>query len=142
MRRLAALLALLTVAACVPESATDASEELAGDYFLQTVNGKPLPFSPSTQPNQTIYTTSWRISISPRGSWYEKIDFRWERTNFAPSFTSQEATGTWRFSADSASVILDDAEYRNFRTGTISGSTFTIVTADGLGSTITWVYQR
>lgn len=94
MRRLFAVLALATLAACGSDSSINPNNDaVEGVYSLRTVNGKPMPFT--VQGNGvTIVLTSDVMTVNADGSWNETVAFR--RTDTAGTTNEADAdAGTW-----------------------------------------------
>ncbi|HEX7977561.1 MAG TPA: hypothetical protein VF461_03110, partial [Gemmatimonadaceae bacterium] len=75
MRRIVALLVLATLAACgggsdatAPSNQTPAAT-FTGTFVLQTLNGKPLPYTSGSLAGDYITTRSYSLTISAGGNW-------------------------------------------------------------------------
>jgi hypothetical protein len=124
MRRLFAVLALATLAACGSDTATNPNNDaVEGAYSLNTVNGKPLPFTIQAN-GVTIVLTSDVLTVSENGSWVETIAYRqtiegettneadadagtWVRMGNTITFTSN-SVGTFQGIYANGSVTFDD----------------------------------
>ena len=127
MRRLIALLALATVAACGSDTSTNpANDKVEGSYSLRTVNGQPLPFTVQAN-GVTAVITSDVMTIAEGGSWTEVTAYRksangqttnevdadsgtWTRVGDTMTFNSN-LVGTFQGSYAHGSVTFDDPGY-------------------------------
>ena len=95
MRRLFAVLALVTLAACGSDTSTNPNNEsVEGTYSLYTVNGQPLPYT--VQGNGvTIVLTSDVLTVKSDGSWNETITYRQTVSGGATTNEADADAGSW-----------------------------------------------
>lgn len=111
MRKLLAVLAFTTFAACGGDSiANPNSDSIEGTFSLRTVNGSPLPYTFQSGTN-SFTLTSDVLTVASNGSWTESIAYR-------QTINGQTSTGT---DADGGSWTRAGGSV-NFRSS-VSGST-------------------
>ena len=99
MRRLFAVLALATLAACGSDSSINPNNDaVEGVYSLRTVNGQPLPYTVQ-QNGTTIVLTSDVLTVSNDGSWNETIAYRLSQNGQTTNEADADA-GSWSRSGD------------------------------------------
>lgn len=128
IRRLVALLALVTLGACGSDSGTGVSStNIEGTYSLRTVNGSPLPYTVQSG-NNGVTLTSDVITIAGNGTWTEAILYR-QTVNGVTTNGTEADGGTWMRAGND--VTLDS----NFSQGTAYSGTFSngTLTFDDVG---------
>lgn len=136
LARIAAFATLaFSLAACGSDSATSpTSVSVNGTYTLQTVNGKPLPFTfdsldvaNKVQIESDIFTFSQNGTFSERGTirWTESGIVSTDNFNYSGSYTKNGTALTLRYTDDSRS------------SGTIDGDRLTLVAEN-----LSFVYVR
>ena len=120
MRRLFAVFALATLAACASDSTNPNNDAVEGVYSLRTVNGQPLPYTVQ-QNGTTIVLTSDVLTVSEDGSWNETIAYRLTQNSQTTNEADADA-GSW---SRSGSVISFNSNSVGPFSGTYAKGTVT-----------------
>jgi hypothetical protein len=139
MRRFAAPLAVLLVAACTNEIDTSIRPEaVVGMYDLRSYGGQKLPTVVSTDPNGAMELLSGELVIDADKSWSETRVYR-----VTDGGSSQQivfgSSGSWTLLGEGAFMQFND-KVRGYQfTGTAAGGSVTLNLNDG--ATIVYSHQ-
>ena len=134
MRRLVALLALVTLSACGSDSTTSPnSAAIAGTYSLKTVNGSALPFLIQSGTN-SVKITSDAITIADGGTWSENGAYT-QTINGQTSNQVVSDGGTWVRAGTQLTLVSSDSS--TSYSGTFTGSSLNL--GDG---TLSFVFSK
>ena len=123
MRRLVALLALVTLGACGSDSGTGVnSDNLEGTYSLRSINGTPLPYTVQSGLN-SVTLTSDIITIASNGSWTETILYR-QTVNGVTTNGTEADGGMWVRAGNDVSLESNITQGTAY-SGTFSNGTLT-----------------
>jgi hypothetical protein len=126
MRRIAALLAVVFLAACTREiEQSTRPDTVAGTYQLRAYGGRSLPALVSADSSGTWEVVSGELVIATDQSWSETVNFR-----LTKGATVQNSTfgtsGSWVFLRDYAYMVFNDKVDNTQFTGTAAGGTITL----------------
>jgi hypothetical protein len=129
------LLACVAVMAC-GRSTTDASTQFVGTFFMQSVNGNPMPFVVSQDASGSTSLTQDQLTIADGGTWSETGI---ERTVFNGQVTNNTYSdnGTWSESGSSL-VLFSTPNNDTAWSGTIGSNSLQL----DQGATIAAVFVR
>jgi len=131
MRRFAALLAVIFVAACTNEIDTSTRPEaVVGSYQLRSYGGRTLPTLVSTDANGTQELLSGELVIGADKSWTETRVFRYTEGGVAQQIAFG-SNGSWAFLRDFAYMQFNDKMLGYQFTGTAAGGSVTLNLNDG-----------
>ena len=131
MRRFAALLAVVLVAACTNEIDTSTRpESVVGSYQLLSYGGRKLPTLVSTDENGTQELLSGELVIGADKSWTESRIYRYTQGGVAQQLAFG-SNGSWAFVRDYASMQFNDKMLGYQFTGTAAGGSVTLSLNDG-----------
>lgn len=122
MRRLAFLVATASVVACGGSDATTPGQGFRGDYTLQTVNGKSLPYRWDFAGGNYYVLRSYRFTILPGGGWLSAISYSYtDQGKIIDRPTGGEA-GTYTYTPGTGDgfVSLLSQDQTTFLIGTVS----------------------
>ena len=124
MRRLLAIIALVTSAACsASETIAPAQSPAVGKWTLITVDGAPLPWTfmgSGANKSELMGTTG---SLEANGTWASTYTLR-TTTNGQQSTQSGSSAGSWTLTGNA--VALRSLPDGNVTSGTVSGNTMTL----------------
>ena len=131
MRRFAALLAVVLVAACSNEIDTSTRPEaVIGTYGLLTYGGQKLPAVVSTDASGTMELRSGELVIGANKSWTESRVYR-----VTDGGVSQDivfgSSGSWTMLGEGAFMQFNDKVRGSQFTGTAAGGSVTLNLNDG-----------
>jgi hypothetical protein len=131
MRRLAALLAVLLVAACSNEIDTSTRPDaVVGAYSLRSYGGQKLPTVVSVDQNGTAELLSGELVIGADRSWTESRVYRYTLGGTAQQITFG-SNGSWMLTRDGAFMEFNDKVLGYQFTGTAAGGSLTLNLNDG-----------
>lgn len=136
MRRLFAIVALVTLVACGSDS-TAPGDDFRGDFVLQTINGKPLPYTWTFTGGSVYVMRAYRFTILPGGSWLSAMNYSYTDKGTLVNVPAGGETGTFTYTPSTGFVSLLSRDQTTFFTGTVSGNTMTIKESADV-----WVFQR
>ena len=127
MRKLLAILALATLAACSDSSTNPNSDAIEGTYSLRTINGSPLPFIFQDGTSSITLKTDV-ITIASNGSWTEQLTYTetsngqssngtggdggtWVRAGNAVNLNSNLGTSGWAFTYNNGSLTANQSGF-------------------------------
>jgi hypothetical protein len=126
MRRFAALLAVVFLAACSTEiEQSTRPNSVAGSYQLRTYGGRSLPALVSTDSSGVLEIVSGTLVIGSDQSWSETQEFRLTKGAIVTpaAFTS---SGSWVFLRDYAFMMFNDKVYNYQFSGIVAGRSVTL----------------
>jgi hypothetical protein len=131
MRRFAALLAVVLVAACSNEIDTSTRPEaIVGTYGLLTYGGQKLPAVISTDASGTMELRSGELVIGANKSWTESRVYRVTDGGVAQDIVFG-SSGSWTMLGEGAFMQFND-KVRGYQfTGTAAGGSVTLNLNDG-----------
>jgi len=131
MRRLAALLAVVLVAACTNEIDTSTRPEaVIGSYQLRSYGGQKLPTVVTTDGNGTAELISGELVIGADRSWSEQRVFRYTINGVAQQI-SFGSNGSWTLTREGGFMEFNDKVLGYQFTGTAAGGSLTLNLSDG-----------
>ena len=131
MRRLAALLAVILVAACSNEIDTSTRPEaVIGSYQLRAYGGQKLPTVVSVDQNGTAELLSGQLVIGADKSWTEARVYRYTLGGVSQQITFG-SNGSWALTRDGAFMEFNDKVLGYQFTGTAAGGSLTLNLNDG-----------
>ncbi|PYP80655.1 MAG: hypothetical protein DMD35_04165 [Gemmatimonadetes bacterium] len=133
MRRFAALLAVVLVAACTNEIDTSTrASSVVGSYQLRSYGGRTLPVLVTSDENGTTEVLSGKLVLASDKSWTESRVYRYTYTQGG---TVQQiefsSSGSWTFLRDGADMQFNDKVLGYQFTGTAAGGSVTLNLNDG-----------
>jgi len=138
MRRIAALLAVVFLAACTREiEQSTRPDTVAGSYQLHTYGGRLLPALVSNDTTGTLEVVGGELVIATDQSWSETVNFRLTKGSQVQSSTFG-SSGSWVFLRDYAFMLFNDKIDNTQFSGTAAGGTVTLELVNGN----TLIYQR
>jgi hypothetical protein len=99
-----------------------------GEYTLNMIEQKPLPYAWYTEPDYTLEVTGGSISIKSDGKWVAKITSRETVAGFVSTY-NDSTFGTWTSANGSAS--LTNAESSTISSATWTAADVTVSDVDG-----------
>jgi hypothetical protein len=131
MRRFAALLAVVLVAACTNEIDTSTRPEaVIGSYQLRSYGGQKLPVVVSTDQNGTAELLSGELVIAADKSWTESRVYRYTLGGVAQNIEFG-SNGSWVLTREGAFMEFNDKALGYQFTGTAAGGSLTLYLSDG-----------
>jgi hypothetical protein len=131
MRRLAALLAVVLLAACSNEIDTSTRpNSVAGTYQLRTYGGRSLPALVSSDTSGVLEITSGELVIGEDKSWSVTQDYRLTKSTKVQA-VSIGSSGSWAFLRDFAYMVFNDKVYSYQFTGVVAGGSVTLDLENG-----------
>jgi hypothetical protein len=131
MRRFAALLAVVLVAACTNEIDTSTRPEaVIGSYQLRSYGGQKLPVVVSTDQNGTAELLSGELVIAADKSWTEARVYRYTLGGVAQNIEFG-SNGSWVLNREGAFMEFNDKALGYQFTGTAAGGSLTLYLSDG-----------
>ena len=131
MRRLAAFLAVVLVAACTNEIDTSTRPEaVIGSYQLRSYGGQKLPTTVSTDQNGTAELLSGELVILADRSWTESRVFRYTLNGVSQQI-SFGSNGSWALTREGGFMEFNDKVLGYQFTGTAAGGSLTLNLSDG-----------
>ena len=131
MRRFAALLAVVLVAACSSEIDTSTRpEEIVGTYQLRRYGGQALPALVSTDQPGAMELLSGELVIDADKSWTESRVYRVTEGGVSQQFDFG-SSGSWTLLGEGALMQFNDQERGYQFTGTAAGGSVTLNLNDG-----------
>ena len=127
---------MLGAIACGGDS-TRPEDAFRGDYVLQTIGGKPLPYTWTFTGGNYYRLNSYRITIIPGGSWLSSMNYTYTDQGQVINRPNGGETGTFTYTPSSGFVSLISQDKTTFFTGTVSGDTMTLDEDEG-----PWVFKR
>jgi ABC-type phosphate transport system substrate-binding protein len=126
MRRYAALLAVVFLAACGTEiDQSTRPSTVAGTYSLQKYAGRPLPAFVSTDSSGVLEIVGGTLVIGADQSWSETQDYRLTKGARVQN-ASFGSSGSWVFLRDYALMTFNDKVYNYQFSGTVAGGSVTL----------------
>ncbi|MEO6528537.1 MAG: hypothetical protein ABIP93_18110 [Gemmatimonadaceae bacterium] len=123
MRRFAALLAVVFLAACSSEiEQSTRPNEVSGRYQLLTFGGRTLPAVVSTDSSGVLEMISAELVIGSDQSWTETENFRLTKNGKVTAATTG-SSGSWVFVREYAHMVFNDKLLQYQFTGTVAGGT-------------------
>ena len=131
MRRIAALIAVVFLAACTREiEQSTRPESVMGTYQLSTYGGRSLPALVSTDTAGVWEVVGGQLVIGSDQSWSETLDFRLTKgAKVQPA--SYGTSGSWVFLRDYAFMVFNDKVDDYQFTGTAAGGSVTLDLVNG-----------
>ncbi|MEO8562028.1 MAG: hypothetical protein ABI601_08145 [bacterium] len=131
MRRIAALLAVVFLAACTREiEQSTRPQTVMGAYQLSTYGGRSLPALVSNDTTGVWEVIGGELVIGTDQSWSETLNFRLTKgTNIQPA--SYGTSGSWVFLRDYAFMVFNDKVDNYQFSGTAAGGTVTLDLVNG-----------
>jgi len=131
MRRFAALLAVVLVAACTNEIDTSTRPDaVVGSYSLRSYGGHPLPTVVMTDENGVQELVSGELVIGADKSWTEARVYRYTQGGVAQQI-SFGSSGSWALLRDYGYMQFNDKVLGYQFTGTAAGGSVTLSLNDG-----------
>jgi hypothetical protein len=131
MRRLAALLAVVFVAACTNEIDTSTRpESIVGTYQLSTYGGQKLPTVVSNDQSGTMELLSGELVIGADKSWTETRVYSVTDGGFSQQIAFG-SSGSWTLLGEGAFMQFNDKVRGSQFTGTAAGGSVTLNLNDG-----------
>jgi ABC-type phosphate transport system substrate-binding protein len=131
MRRFAALLAVVFLAACTNEIDQSTRPDLvAGSYQLRAYGGRQLPAVVSSDSSGVLEITGGSLVIGADNSWSESQDYRLTKGTMV-RLASAGSSGSWVYFRDFASMTFNDKVYNYQFTGTVAGGSVTLELENG-----------
>jgi hypothetical protein len=131
MRRFAALLAVVLVAACTNEIDTSTRPEaVVGSYQLRSYGGHLLPTVVMTDENGVQELVSGELVIGADKSWTEARVYRYTQGGVAQQI-SFGSSGSWALLRDYGYMQFNDKVLGYQFTGTAAGGSVTLSLNDG-----------
>jgi hypothetical protein len=131
MRRLAALLAVVFVAACSNEIETSTRPDaVIGSYELRSYGGQKLPTVVSNDQNGTAELLSGELVIGADKSWTESRVYRYTLGGVAQQITFG-SNGSWVLTREGGYMEFNDKVLGYQFTGTAAGGSLTLNLNDG-----------
>ena len=131
MRRFAALLAVIFLAACTNEiDQSTRPTSVAGSYQLRTYSGRSLPALVSTDSSGVLEIIGGTLVIGADKSWSETQVFRLTKGG-AVRLASVGSSGSWLFMRDNAFMLFNDKVFNYQFSGTVAGGTVTLDLENG-----------
>jgi hypothetical protein len=126
MRRYAALLAVVFLAACQTEiEQSTRPNSVAGSYQLRSYGGRSLPALVSSDSSGVLEITGGNLVIGADQSWSQTQDYRLTKgTKVQPA--SVGSSGSWVFLRDYAFMLFNDKVYNYQFSGTVAGRSVTL----------------
>ena len=131
MRRIAALLAVVFLAACTREiEQSTRPETVMGTYQLSTYGGRSLPALVSSDTAGVWEVVGGELVIGSDQSWSETLNFRLTKgTKIQPA--SYGSSGSWVFLRDYAFMVFNDKVDNYQFSGTAAGGTVRLELVNG-----------
>jgi len=144
MRRIVALLVLVTAVACGGSDATSPpgqtqGQAFKGTYALQTVNGKTLPVTWNFNSGDSLKIRSYSISISGSGSWTSTTSEVFSSGGQVTDQPNGGQSGSYTYDAATKAVTLISQDQSTFLNGTVSTDFTTLTLAQ---NTDIFVFKR
>ena len=131
MRRFAALLAVVLVAACSNEIDTSTRPEaIVGSYQLTRYGGQALPALVSSDANGSMALVSGELVIGANKSWTETRVYQ-VTTGGVSQQIAFGSNGSWTLLGTSAFMQFNDQVRGSQFTGTAAGGSVTLNLSDG-----------
>ena len=131
MRRFAALLAVVLVAACSNEIDTSTRpDNIVGSYQLRSYGGQKLPTVVSVDQNGTAELLSGEMVIGADKSWTESRVYRYTLGG-AVQQIAFGSNGSWTLTRDGAFMEFNDKVLGYQFSGTAAGGSLTLNLSDG-----------
>jgi hypothetical protein len=126
MRRYAALLAVVFLAACGTEiDQSTRPSTVAGTYSLRKYAGRPLPAFVSSDSSGVLEIVGGTLVIGADQSWSETQDYRLTKGARVQD-ASFGSSGSWVFLRDYALMTFNDKVYNYQFSGTVAGGSVTL----------------
>jgi len=131
MRRFAALLAVVFLAACGTEiEQSTRPSSVAGTYSLRTYAGRSLPAVVSTDTSGVLEIVGGTLVIGSDQTWSETQDYRLTKGARVQT-ASFGSSGSWVFLRDFAFMSFNDKVYNYQFSGTVAGGSVTLDLENG-----------
>jgi hypothetical protein len=131
MRRIAALLAVVFLAACTREiEQSTRPEAVMGTYQLHTYGGRSLPALVSSDTAGVWEVTSGELVLGSDQSWTETVNYRLTKGTQVQT-ASFGSSGSWVFMRDFAYMVFNDKVDNYQFTGTAAGGSVTLELVNG-----------
>ena len=131
MRRIAALLAVVFLAACTREiDQSTRPDTVAGTYQLRTYGGRSLPTLVSTDSAGTWEVVGGSLVIAADQSWSETVEYRLTK-GAVSQLSTFGSSGSWAFMPEYAYMMFNDKVDNYQFTGTAAGGTVTLQMVNG-----------
>ena len=131
MRRFAALVAIVFLAACTREiEQSTRPESVTGTYQLRSYAGRALPALVSADSTGVFEVVGGELVIGADQSWSETVSYRLTKgANIKSSIFG--SGGSWVFLRDYAFMVFNDKVDNYQFTGTAAGGTVTLDLSNG-----------
>jgi hypothetical protein len=144
MRRIAALLMLVTAVSCGGSDATAPPSQtqgpaFTGTYALQTVNGKALPVTWNFNSGDSLRVRSYSISINGSGSWTSATSQVFSTAGQVTDQPNGGQSGSYTYDAATKDVTLISSDQSTFFNGTVSSDFTTLTLAQ---NTDVFIFKR
>ena len=144
MRRIAALLMLVTAVACggsdvTPPPSQTQGPAFTGTYTLQTVNGKALPVTWNFNSGDSLRIRSYSIAINGSGSWTSTTNQVFSTSGQVTDQPNGGQSGSYTYDAATKAVTLISTDQSTFFDGTLSADFTTLTLAQ---NTDVFVFKR
>ncbi|HEV7991602.1 MAG TPA: hypothetical protein VGP25_07235 [Gemmatimonadaceae bacterium] len=131
MRRIAALLAVVFLAACTREiEQSTRPDAIVGTYQLHTYGGRSLPALVSTDTAGVWEVTSGELVLGSDQSWTETVNYRLTKGAKVQT-ASFGSSGSWAFIRDYAFMVFNDKVDNYQFSGTAAGGSVTLELVNG-----------
>jgi hypothetical protein len=131
MRRIAALLAVVFLAACTREiEQSTRPETVMGTYQLSTYGGRSLPALVSNDTAGVWEVVGGQLVIGSDQSWSETLNFQLTK-NATTTPAAYGSSGSWVFLRDYAFMVFNDKVDNYQFSGTAAGGTVTLDLVNG-----------
>ena len=134
MKKLLAMLALATLAACGDNGTNPNTDSIGGTYTLRTVNNSSVPYT-STSGSSSITLQSDILVIADNGTWSEIITYS-QTSNGTTTNGTQSDGGSWSRAGTSVNL------YSNVQPGTAYAGSYSNNTLSMTDGFDTYVWTR
>ena len=138
MRRFAALLTVVLLAACNSEiDVSTRPSSVVGTYQLRSYGGRSLPTVVSTDAGGVTEVTGGELVIGGDNTWSETRTYRMTASGTTQT-ASFEYSGSWTYDRDQASMLFNLPSLQAQFTGIAAGGSVTLSLSDG--STVVYAH--
>lgn len=138
MRRFAALLTVVLLAACNSEiDVSTRPSSVVGTYQLRSYGGRSLPTVVSTDAGGVTEVTGGELVIGGDNTWSETRTYRLTASGTTQT-ASFEYSGSWTYDRDQASMLFNLPSLQAQFTGIAAGGSVTLSLSDG--STVVYAH--
>jgi hypothetical protein len=145
MRRITALLGLVILAACggtdgtSPTQSQTQNKSVTGTYVLQTVNGKPLPYTWTLGGGDYVTLRSYGLTIASGGSWTSTTSLIFTTGGQVTDQPNGGQSGTYTYDASTKAVSLISQDQSSVLSGSVSADLSTLTVSE---STDLYVFKK